>query len=46
MLGFGIFGTSVFTLLTPLAADLGVGYLIAVRALEGLGEVTVFLYVT
>lgn len=39
LLGFGIFGTSVFTLLTPLAANLGVGYLIAVRALEGLGEV-------
>uniref|UniRef100_A0A7M4F5H0 Sialin n=1 Tax=Crocodylus porosus TaxID=8502 RepID=A0A7M4F5H0_CROPO len=36
LLGFGIFGTSLFTLFTPLAADLGVGYLIAVRALEGL----------
>uniref|UniRef100_A0A8V0XBP6 Sialin n=1 Tax=Gallus gallus TaxID=9031 RepID=A0A8V0XBP6_CHICK len=42
LLGFGIFGTSVFTLLTPLAADLGVGYLIAVRALEGLGEGVTF----
>lgn len=42
MLGFGVFGTSVFTLLTPLAANLGVGYLIAVRALEGLGEVILF----
>ncbi|NXR97966.1 S17A5 protein, partial [Oxylabes madagascariensis] len=42
LLGFGIFGTSVFTLLTPLAANLGVGYLIAVRALEGLGEVILF----
>ncbi|PKU31381.1 sialin isoform x1 [Limosa lapponica baueri] len=40
LLGFGIFGTSVFTLLTPLAANLGVGYLIAVRALEGLGELS------
>ncbi|KAK2524055.1 Slc17a5 [Columba guinea] len=38
LLGFGVFSTSVFTLLTPLAANLGVGYLIAVRALEGLGE--------
>lgn len=46
LLGFGVFGTSVFTLLTPLAANLGVGYLIAVRALEGLGEVTLFPYVT
>nr|XP_054485134.1 sialin isoform X2 [Agelaius phoeniceus] len=42
LLGFGIFGTSVFTLLTPLAANLGVGYLIAVRALEGLGEGVTF----
>lgn len=42
LLGFGIFGTSLFTLLTPLAANLGVGYLIAVRALEGLGEVILF----
>ncbi|OWK57704.1 Sialin [Lonchura striata] len=42
LLGFGIFSTSVFTLLTPLAANLGVGYLIAVRALEGLGEVILF----
>ncbi|KAI1241137.1 hypothetical protein IHE44_0009600 [Lamprotornis superbus] len=41
LLGFGIFGTSVFTLLTPLAANLGVGYLIAVRALEGLGELCI-----
>lgn len=40
LLGFGILGTAVFTLFTPLAADLGVGFLIAVRALEGLGEVT------
>ncbi|KAJ7427633.1 sialin isoform X2 [Willisornis vidua] len=40
LLGFGIFGTSLFTLLTPLAANLGVGYLIAVRALEGLGELS------
>ncbi|XP_073425429.1 sialin isoform X2 [Dendrobates tinctorius] len=42
LLGFGILGTAVFTLLTPLAADLGAGYLIAVRALEGLGEGVTF----
>lgn len=42
LLGFGILGTAVFTLLTPLAADLGPGYLIAVRALEGLGEGVTF----
>lgn len=39
LLGFGILGTAVFTLFTPLAADLGAGFLIAVRVLEGLGEV-------
>lgn len=39
LLGFGILGTVVFTLLTPVAADLGASYLIAVRALEGIGEV-------
>ncbi|XP_043819911.1 sialin isoform X1 [Dromiciops gliroides] len=38
LLGFGILGTSLLTLLTPIAADWGVGFLIAVRALEGLGE--------
>ncbi|XP_063772887.1 sialin isoform X2 [Pseudophryne corroboree] len=42
LLGCGILGTAVFTLLTPLAADLGAGYLIAVRALEGLGEGVTF----
>lgn len=42
LLGLGILGTAVFTLLTPLAADLGVGYVIAVRALEGLGEGVTF----
>ncbi|XP_068130532.1 sialin-like isoform X2 [Hyperolius riggenbachi] len=42
LLGFGVLGTAVLTLLTPLAADLGVGYLIAVRVLEGLGEGVTF----
>lgn len=39
LLGLGILGTVIFTLLTPLAADMGAGYLIAVRILEGIGEV-------
>lgn len=39
LMGFGILGTVVFTLLTPVAADLGASYLIAVRVLEGIGEV-------
>lgn len=44
MLGFGIFATAIFTLFTPLAADFGVGALVALRALEGLGEVCFFLF--
>ncbi|KAJ8014130.1 hypothetical protein DPEC_G00037060 [Dallia pectoralis] len=42
LLGLGILGTVVFTLLTPVAADLGAGYLIAVRVLEGVGEGVTF----
>lgn len=42
LLGFGILGTVVFTLLTPVAADMGAGYLIAVRVLEGIGEGVTF----
>lgn len=42
LLGFGVLGTTVFTLLTPIAADVGVGALIVLRALEGLGEVMFF----
>ncbi|CAJ1066712.1 sialin [Xyrichtys novacula] len=42
LLGLGILGTAVFTLLTPMAADLGAGWLIAVRVLEGIGEGVTF----
>uniref|UniRef100_A0A8C9Y7Z9 Sialin n=1 Tax=Sander lucioperca TaxID=283035 RepID=A0A8C9Y7Z9_SANLU len=42
LMGFGILGTVVFTLLTPVAADLGASYLIAVRVLEGIGEGVTF----
>uniref|UniRef100_A0A4W3H040 Sialin n=1 Tax=Callorhinchus milii TaxID=7868 RepID=A0A4W3H040_CALMI len=42
LLGFGIMGTAVFTLLTPLSADLGYKHLIALRVLEGLGEGVTF----
>ncbi|MEQ2169954.1 hypothetical protein GOODEAATRI_030278, partial [Goodea atripinnis] len=42
LMGFGILGTVLFTLLTPLAADLGASYFIAVRVLEGIGEVCEF----
>jgi MFS family permease len=42
-LGLGILSTAIFTLLTPLAATYGgSGWLIALRFLEGLGEVSVF----
>ncbi|KAG8513193.1 Sialin, partial [Galemys pyrenaicus] len=42
LLGFGVLSTSVFTLFTPIAADFGIGALIALRALEGLGEGVTF----
>ncbi|XP_077586494.1 sialin [Stigmatopora nigra] len=42
LMGLGILGTVIFTLLTPLAADLGASYLIAVRILEGVGEGVTF----
>ncbi|XP_035461231.2 sialin [Scophthalmus maximus] len=42
LMGFGILGTVIFTLLTPVAADLGASYLIAVRVLEGVGEGVTF----
>lgn len=43
-LGLGILSTAIFTLLTPLAAiHGGAGWLIAVRFIEGLGEVSSFL---
>lgn len=38
--GVGIVMTSVFTLLTPLAADTSVWVLVAVRILEGFFEVS------
>ncbi|KAK2508154.1 hypothetical protein MC885_009047 [Smutsia gigantea] len=41
LLGLGILSTAVFTLFTPVAADAGAGALIALRALEGLGEKSV-----
>ncbi|KAG9355599.1 hypothetical protein JZ751_000437 [Albula glossodonta] len=41
-LGGGVVGTAALTLLTPLAADLGVTWLFALRALEGFGEGVTF----
>lgn len=38
--GIGILLTGILTLLTPIAARMGPGYMIAVRVLEGIGEVS------
>ena len=40
--GFGTLCTAALTLITPLAANTGLGYFIAVRVLEGLGEGVTF----
>ena len=42
MFGIGVVMTSVFTLLTPLAANHSVWLLVAVRVLEGFFEVNIF----
>ncbi|XP_058880936.1 sialin isoform X3 [Acipenser ruthenus] len=41
-LGLGILGTATLTLLTPVAADLGPGYVIGIRVLIGIGEGVTF----
>lgn len=38
--GIGILLTGILTLLTPIAARMGPGYMITVRVLEGIGEVS------
>lgn len=38
-LGGGVLGTAILTILTPWAAEYGVNWLFALRALEGFGEV-------
>jgi len=43
LFGFGVLFTAILTLLTPLAAELGIGVFIALRVLEGLTEVTVLI---
>jgi len=42
LFGIGILVTAVFTLLTPLAANHSLGFLYAVRIIEGLGEGVTF----
>ncbi|XP_041107979.1 sialin isoform X2 [Polyodon spathula] len=41
-LGLGILGTATLTLLTPVAAELGPGYVIGIRVLIGIGEGVTF----
>ncbi|XP_035038497.1 sialin isoform X2 [Hippoglossus stenolepis] len=41
-MGLGVLGTAALTLLTPMAAQLGVTWLFALRALEGFGEGVTF----
>jgi len=43
-LGVGLFTTSIFTLLIPVAAKAGDGWLLVTRLLTGLGEVGNYLY--
>lgn len=44
LFGYGVLCTSVLTLITPVAARYSVYLLIAVRVLEGLGEVIDFFF--
>lgn len=39
MLGFGVVWWSLATILTPIAAKVGLPFLLVVRALMGIGEV-------
>ena len=41
LFGLGVLGTAILTLLTPVAARLSVGTLLAVRVVEGIGEVCI-----
>lgn len=49
MLGFGVVWWSVATILTPVAAKLGLPFLLVVRAFMGIGEVvsfTIYYYIS
>lgn len=43
MLGFGVIWWSVATVLTPIAARIGLPFLLIMRAFMGIGEVSPFL---
>lgn len=44
-LGIGLLSTSVFTLLMPVAANSGDGWLLAVRLMTGFGEVSDLIFI-
>lgn len=43
VLGFGVVWWSIATVLTPFAARLGLPFLLVVRALMGIGEVSLYM---
>lgn len=44
LLGIGVSGSAVLALLTPAAAHMGAGYIIAVRILQGLFQVSILTF--
>lgn len=44
MLGFGVVWWSIATILTPLAAKIGLPFLLIMRAFMGIGEVGFFFH--
>lgn len=45
MLGFGVVWWSIATVLTPIAARIGLPFLLVVRAFMGIGEVNYSIYI-
>lgn len=43
VLGFGVVWWSIATVLTPIAARMGLPFLLVVRALMGIGEVSLYM---
>lgn len=46
MLGFGVVWWSIATILTPIAARIGLPFLLMMRAFMGIGEVGLFYFST
>lgn len=45
VLGFGVVWWSIATVLTPIAARMGLPFLLVVRALMGIGEVSLYMHI-